>query len=75
MKIIKTHAATGSAGNGFGAHKACWAVEGRMDIRVYREIGLWFASMPQGDGTRMKFCAESRRELQAQLAGYAGGAA
>ena len=74
MKIIKTHAATGSAGNGVGAHKACWAVEGRMDIRVYREIGLWFAIIPQDD-RRLKFCAETRSELQAQLAGYAGGAA
>lgn len=63
MKIIKLHAATCSAGNGFGAHRAAWAVQGRADIRIWRECGFWKAF---SDGR--KHVATSQRELEAMLA-------
>jgi hypothetical protein len=65
MKIIKTHAATGSAGNGFGRHAACWGVPRRPDIRVRREAGLWIATVNRGQ----KFVAESRSQLETMLEG------
>ena len=63
MKIIKTHAATGSSGNGFGTHRAVWAVKDRADIRVWRENGFWKAF---SDGR--KYVATSRQELEFVLA-------
>ncbi|CAB4197180.1 hypothetical protein UFOVP1304_54 [uncultured Caudovirales phage] len=73
MKIIKTHAATGSAGNGFGAHAACWGVADRSDIRVFRETGLWKAIVNHCD-RREKFVATSRKELELKLAGIGANA-
>jgi len=66
MKIIKLHAATCSAGNGFGRHRAVWGVAGRPDIRIRRESGFWYAF---ADGK--KYVEESRSALEHALAGDA----